>query len=217
MFRFKNKEGCFSTRRPTFVAGLVFVVALLSMGSTVFSQVELSDDDNYVLAPGDVISIQVFGQGDLSAEQEISNAGEINLGLIGQVSVAQLSLQNAEKAIRDAFVDQQFLRDPQVIIRVIEYASKLVSVLGQVNRPGSIQMPKDTDSLSLARVISMVGDFSGIAKRDDIRVVRKGPNGKEQRFSVDMSGIGKNKRSRGEDIDFMIYPDDVIYVPERLF
>ncbi len=71
--------------------------------------------------------------------------------------------------------------------------------------------------MSLARVISMVGGFRGIAKKDSIRVVRKDATGKEETILVDMSDIGEKVRSQREDVGFMVLPDDVIYVPERIF
>lgn len=187
---------------------------LLGKGDLGFANEE---DENYILTSGDIISVQVFGQPDLDTEQEISNQGYINMGLIGLIRVSRLTVANAEETIRKAYMEQRFLRDPQVIIGVREYSPKLVSVLGQVNSPGSIQLPKDANHLPLARVISMVGDFRGIAKKDAIRVVRKNEAGEEITIIVDMSDIGEKKRAHEDDIDFLIYPDDVIYVPERLF
>ena len=173
-------------------------------------------EDNYVLTAGDEIAVEVFGQEDLETVQEISNKGTINLGLIGSIQVSGMNLEEAENKIRKAYIDQRFLRDPQIIMGVREYSPKLVSVLGQVNKPGSVQLPKDTNHMPLARVISMVGGFRGIAKTDSIRVVRKDPLGAENTIIVDMSDIGKAKGDR-PDIGFLIYPDDVIYVPERIF
>ena len=174
-------------------------------------------DKNYILSAGDTISVQVFGQSDLNSEQEISNQGFINIGLIGSIEVARMAVSEAEEAIRKAFIEKLMLRDPQVIIGVRQYSDKLVSVLGQVNQPGSIKFPKDVNQLPIVRVISMVGDFRNIAKKDAVSVVRKDANGNEQIFIVDLSDIGKKRKSRKDDLDFLIYPDDVIYVPERLF
>ncbi len=175
------------------------------------------EDSNYILTAGDVVNVQVFGQPDLQTTQEISNRGEINMGLIGAINVAGIPIPAAEEKINKAYVEERFLRNPQIIISVSQYSPKVVSVLGQVNRPGSVQLPNDTNSLSLARIISLVGDFRGVARKDAIRVVRKDLNGKETTIIVDMSNIGKSSGSGSNDIDFLIYPNDVIYVPERLF
>jgi len=177
------------------------------------------DDDsaNYILTPGDIIAVQVFGQEDLETVQEISNKGSINLGLIGAIQVDRMTVGDAEEKIRQAYMDQQFLRNPQVIIGVREYSPKIVSVLGQVNSPGSVKFDKDANTMPLARVISLVGGFRGIAKKDAIRVVRKDSSGKEHTIEVDMSDIGRNTRGQSEDVGFMVLPDDVIYVPERIF
>lgn len=175
------------------------------------------DDDNYILTAGDVIAVQIFGQEDLETVQEISNKGSINLGLIGSIQVSRLTLSAAEEKIRTTYMEQEFLRNPQVIIAVKEYSPKTVSVLGQVNSPGSVKFDKDANGMSLARVISLVGGFRGIAKKDAVKIVRKTISGAEETHIVDMSDIGKNVRKQQEDIGFVVLPDDVIYVPERIF
>lgn len=201
-------------KRSTFSMGIL--LCALSTLLTPLPAQEGEGDDNYILTAGDVIAVQVFGQNDLETVQEISNKGSINMGLIGGIQIARMTLADAEEKIRKAYMEQQYLRNPQVIIGVREYSPKIVSVLGQVNGPGSVQLDKDANSMPLARVISMVGGFRGIAKKDAIRVVRKTASGKEETLTVDMSDIGKS-RSQSDDIGFMVYPDDVIYVPERIF
>ena len=190
---------------------------LLALVSSISLAQSQEGDANYILTAGDIIAVQVFGQDDLETVQEISNKGTINLGLIGAIQIDRMTLGAAEDKIRSAYIDQQFLRDPQVIIGVREYSPKIVSVLGQVNAPGSVKFDKDSNSMSLARVISLVGGFRGIAKKDAIRVVRKDSIGKEETIIVDMSDIGESRRSQSEDVGFMVLPDDVIYVPERIF
>jgi len=183
-----------------------------------FAQSTAADGDaNYILTPGDVIAVQIFGQEDLETLQEISNKGTINMGLVGSIKIDRMTVGDAEEKIRTSYMDKQYLRDPQVIIGVREYSPKIVSVLGQINSPGSVQFDKDANSMSLARVISLVGGFRGIAKKDSIKVVRKTASGSEETHIVDMSDIGKNVRRQKEDIGFVVLPDDVIYVPERIF
>ena len=191
--------------------------AMLFLGTSCFAQ---SDEDNYILAAGDEVAVRVFGQNDLETVQEISNRGAINMGLIGPVEIARITIGEAEDKIRQALIDGQYLRNPQVIIGVRKYSAKLVSVLGQVNRPGSVQLnatASSMHSMPLARVISMVGGFRGIARKDRVRVVRSLPSGEEETIIVDMSDIGKNRRDENEDIGFVVLANDVIYVPERIF
>lgn len=204
--------------KRTGTAVFIFLALCRISGLDSLAQDSGGGDDNYILTAGDVIGVQVFGQKDLETLQEISNKGSINMGLIGGIRIAGLTVADAEEKIRKAYIDQRFLRDPQVIIGVREYSPKVVSVLGQVNSPGSVQFDKDANSMPLARVISLVGGFRGIAKKDSIRVVRKNPAGADETIMVDMSDIGDNRRrSQSQDVGFLVLPDDVIYVPERIF
>ena len=204
-----------TTLKTAGVERLVF----LMFAFLVFVQTMIADsgkqESSYILTSGDLISVQVFGQADLHSEQEITGEGTINLGLIGAIEVVPMTVAAAEKKIRQTYIDQRFLKNPQIIIKVRRYSPKLVSVLGQVNQPGSIQLPNDSNAVPLARVISMVGDFSAIARKDAIRVVRKNAKGEEETILVDMSDIGSEKDGNRADIDFLIYPNDVIFVPEK--
>ncbi len=202
---------------PLRIFASLFVLSSSLFVLPLFGQSQNDNDDNYILTAGDIIAVQVFGQEDLESVQEISNKGTINLGLIGSIQIDRMTLGDAEDKIRKAYIDQEYLRNPQVIIGVREYSPKIISVLGQVNSPGSVKFDKDANTMSLARVISMVGGFRGIAKKDSIRVVRKDATGKEETILVDMSDIGEKVRSQREDVGFMVLPDDVIYVPERIF
>lgn len=204
----------FHLRNPEFV--LLYLVSISLVLQSLQAE-PVKNKSNYILTPGDVISVQVFGQPDLHDEQEISNEGAINLGLIGSINLTTLTVAEAEAKIRGSYMDKQYLKDPQVIIKVVQYSPKLVSVLGQVRKPGSVQLPKDVNAISLAQLISMVGDFTDIAKQNKIRIVRKSAEGEEKTIIVDMSDIGEKKGNDRADIDFLVYPNDVIFVPERWF
>ena len=182
-----------------------------------YASAQAEEQHDYVLVEMDVISIQVFGEEDLSKVQRIDGSGNIRMGLIGTVSVAGLTLREAESQLEESFVSGRYLRDPQVSISVEEYAPQYVSVLGQVDKPGRVLLEKEANSMRLVDAISAVGGFTGIAKSDAVRITRMETNGTEQTVNINATSL-INGESGDAPAEFIhLQPGDVVFVPERLF
>ncbi|HEX9709343.1 MAG TPA: polysaccharide biosynthesis/export family protein [Candidatus Thermoplasmatota archaeon] len=89
----------------------------------------------YVVGAGDVLEIRVFGNEDLSGTPTIQPSGVIALPLLGEVPVAGLSLAEVQRKLT-TLLARDFLVNPQVEVKVKEYQSQSVSVIGEVNNPG---------------------------------------------------------------------------------
>ncbi len=113
-----------------------------------------AEEPNYVLGPGDVIKVNVYSNPDLSLEARVSEAGLISYPLIGQVQVGGLTTFAAEKRIAGLLEKRGFIKEPQVNVLVIQFQSKLVSVLGSVYKPGRYPLERTTN---LADLLALVG------------------------------------------------------------
>jgi len=162
-----------------------------------------ADQKNYLLGPGDKISVTVYGQTDMSLEGVIiSPEGLINMPLVGPieaqgVTVATLA-RNIEATLRPAY-----LRNPRVTANVQEYASKQVAVSGQVTAPGVITIFGNSD---LSTVLAKSGGLAQLAKLDEVIVVRE-RDGQRMAARFDFRAI-----SQGSMPDPVIYGGDKIFV-----
>lgn len=157
-----------------------------------------------LLGPGDVVKISVYGNNDLAIETRINEGGNVSFPLIGQVNVGGLPTVTAERKIAGLLESGGFVRQPQVNIIVTLQQSQLVSVLGQVSRPGRYPIDgKRTlmDLLALAGGVTPEGS-------DMVSLIRKreGSTTKEVVDVVDMVRSGDLNR------DFDLGANDVIYV-----
>ena len=112
---------------------------------------------DYFLGPGDVVKITVYDNDDLETISRISDDGNIIMPLLGQVKVIDLSVSHASEHIATLLADG-YIINPQVNIFVQEFRSKKAVVLGQINRPGIIEM---SGSITLLELISKAGGLSG--------------------------------------------------------
>jgi polysaccharide export outer membrane protein len=164
--------------------------------------------ESNTVGAGDVFTVQIIGERDLPTEYQIGPDGFVNLPYIHRIHVEGLEPQEISDLIRDKMIEAKILTDPSVIVRVREYSSKHILMLGQVARVGSYPF---TPGLTLVRAISMAGGFSAIAKKDHVNLTRKMKTGlRTVVISVDSIMEGKSA-------DILLQAGDQIYVEERIF
>jgi polysaccharide export outer membrane protein len=91
--------------------------------------------EDYHVGAGDVLDITVFGNDDLSRLATVQPSGAISLPLLGEVEVAGLTPAEIKSKLH-GILARDFLVNPQVEVRVKEYLSQFVIVVGEVNSPG---------------------------------------------------------------------------------
>lgn len=175
-------------------------------------------DPSYRLASGDSISVNLYGEPDMSASQRLDNNGVLRLPMVGEVKLGGLTVREAEATLEKLYVSRELLKKPLVTINVSNYALREVSVLGAVRSPGNFQFPKETTSLDIADLITRLGGFTPTAKSDAVSVIRRKPDGTEEVTTVDVERMISGRR-RGDSTrrEFAVFPGDRIWVPERLF
>jgi polysaccharide export outer membrane protein len=89
----------------------------------------------YQVGPGDVLEIAVYGNDDLSRIPTVQTNGAVTLPLLGDVQVAGLTVAEIQRKIT-SLLAKDYLVNPQVEVKVREYQSQFVSVVGEVNTPG---------------------------------------------------------------------------------
>lgn len=208
-----------SIRFAGYLGGIVAAIWLLSSAdspgqipkATAVDEAPASgDESNYVLSPNDLVKLTVFQENDLETTVRVSKDGTTTFPLIGAVKIGGKAPQEAAKLIRDLLA-KDYLVNPQVNLTVIEYAKRRFVVLGQVQRPGSYDMP-DRDTVRLLQAIGMAGGYTRVADPAKI-TLKRAVNGKEEMFKLNAKSMAKGD-SKAE---FEIRSGDVITVGESIF
>ena len=165
---------------------------------------------NYRIQPGDLIEITVFKESDMSRILRISGNGTVTFPLAGNLKLSELSVPDAESFLAQKLSD--YIRSPQVTILIKEYANKQIYVLGEVKKPGSIQLPVER-KLSVLEAITLAGGFTEIAAPDRTRVLRAS-EGRSQSLEVKISRITKEG---DKSADIFLEPNDTVFVPQSFF
>jgi polysaccharide biosynthesis/export protein len=113
----------------------------------------------YRVGPGDVLEVEVFGNPDLSRTPTVQTNGMVALPLLGEVPVAGLTLAEVKTRIT-ARLGSDYLVHPQVDVRVKEYQSQFVTLLGEVSTPGRRPLRGGQ-----ARLIDVLVEAGGLTPR----------------------------------------------------
>lgn len=135
------------------VAGAMFA-ALLGPAASLAQTA--SAPQAYRLAPGDRVSVLVFGQPDFSGDIVLDETGSISLPLLGRVGLGGLTPSEAEKGIAGQ-LSQGYLERPVVTLRLQEY--RPIYVLGTVRSPGGYPY---RHGLAVLGAVALAGGF-GVA------------------------------------------------------
>jgi protein involved in polysaccharide export with SLBB domain len=172
-----------------------------------------SDKSDYVIESRDQIKFQVTGEPDEPLIGRVSSAGEISIPLLGAVKVAGISLRQAEDLMEKRYRAGGFFLNPQVILSFESYAPRSVSVLGQVNNPSSVDFTIERQDIGIVSAITKAGGFTRVARPDAVKVTRN-IDGKDKTFTVNVAAYLSETST---DSEFKLMPDDIVFVPERVF
>jgi polysaccharide biosynthesis/export protein len=113
---------------------------------------------NYLLGPGDVVEIRVFGQPDLSSTAPVDSDGNLSsLPFLEKPIPAKCRTEKqVQKDIATAY--SQFINKPQVSVRIVERNSRQpATVFGAVRQPTRVEMKR---KVRLNELMAVSGGFT---------------------------------------------------------
>ncbi|OZI30200.1 hypothetical protein CAL29_19265 [Bordetella genomosp. 10] len=156
------------------------------------------------VGPGDTLGINIMGTGGAQARVTVDADGQVVVPMLGNVRVSGLSPSAIGKRIEQGLRGKGFMTNPQVAVEVLTLRSRIVSVLGQVQRPGRYPIE---GHLSVLELLAMAGGASSGAG-DVATLVRRQGN---QRINLYVG----NRQSPSQTVqDTELQPGDVVFVPE---
>lgn len=128
----------------------------------------------YTLGPEDVITVDIFDVPEFSGENgtyTILDNGTILTPWIGEVCLLGLTLEEARNELTRLY--QPYVNNPLINIALLEPRSVRVSVVGEVNRPGTYESDafNETAQLTGNNVVQAIQSARGITQLADIRSI----------------------------------------------
>ncbi len=171
----------------------------------------ISAPSGYQLSANDQVAVEVFGEDDLRTSGRLNAEGNLSLPLLGSVRLGGLTLTQAVARLTELY-GRDYLVNPKVNVALVGYARRRFTVLGQVNRPGSYEMPEgNPGGIDLLEAVAMAGGYTRIAAPERTSVRRRS-RGRDKILKVNAKRV-----ARGESSSFMIMSGDTVTVGESIF
>lgn len=132
----------------------------------------------------------------------VDHEGNIVFPIIGQIHVAGMTKTELAETIKSK-ISPAYIKDEPIVL--IRYANYRISVLGEVARPGLLNV--NNERLSIFEAISMAGDLSIYGRRDNVLIIRENDKGERETVRVDL------RDSKLIDSEYYyLQQNDVLYV-----
>ena len=176
-------------------------------------------DSSCLVAPGDNLSITIFGEPDLSQTDVVVRAdGNVTINPVGEIKVAGLTISELNSVVSGQL--KQYLVDPKISIKLNNQKIAKVYIHGAVEKPGlyehmlsptydpiSGRTVSTSPDLTVASVISKSG---GILYNADLRHVKITNRGSGNSHTADLMQLIANGDSSQ---DVFLQSGDSVYVP----
>lgn len=161
-------------------------------------------DGTYTIGAGDILSISVWKNADLTRVVQVLPDGMISFPLVGEIKVAGTTVAQLKKNLRDKL--NPFVPDPEIAVEVQRVNSMIVYVIGRINRPGHFEL---VGNMNVLQALAMAGGLTPFAKRDGIKVLRN-ENGKTVEYPFDYDAVTMDE-NQAQNIQ--LHRGDVVVVP----
>jgi polysaccharide export outer membrane protein len=159
---------------------------------------------DYVIGPEDMLQVSIWKNEAMSRTLPVRPDGKISLPLLHDITAAGLTPLQLRDKIAAAL--GEFMPNPEVSVSVMQVNSYRVSVLGEVQKPGVLQLKAPTTVLE---ALALAGGFRDFASPSKIVIFRKDASGQTQKLRFNYNrAVG----STGEE-NVSLKSGDVVVVP----
>lgn len=154
-----------------------------------------------------VVSYQAGSEIVTSAAQQrlmgyvVDNDGYIDFPVLGEINVGGMTRWELSEYIKNTLLEKGYLNDAVV---TVEFMNFKVSVLGEVNHPGTYTI--EGDKVTVLQALSLAGDLTIFGKRNNVTVIRE-MDGERIFYNVDLCSVDMFKSPA-----YNLLQNDIVYV-----
>lgn len=160
---------------------------------------------DYVIGPEDMLQISVWKNDAISRQLPVRPDGKISLPLLHDIQAAGLTPMQLRDKLAAALAE--FMPNPEVAVTVLDVRSYRISVLGEVQKPGVLQLKAST---TILEALALAGGFRDFASPSKIVIFRKDEQGNTQKIRFNYNRAVSNS---GDQQNVTLISGDVVVVP----
>ena len=133
----------------------------------------------------------------------VDNDGFINFPIVGKLKVGGLTKSEAEQLVTEKI--RPYMAESENPVVTVTMASYSVSVLGEVNHPGTFQVSRE--KITILEALAQAGDLTIYGVRDRVKLIREDATGKKQ-----IETLNLNDANIVNSPYYYLQQNDVVYV-----
>ena len=133
----------------------------------------------------------------------VDNEGGIDFPVLGRIKVGGLTKSECEAMIHDKI--KPYLNAAENPVVTVKMSSYSISVLGEVNRPGSFQVSRE--KINVLEALAQAGDLTIYGVRENVKLIREDANGKKQIYHINL-----NDANLLTSPYYYLQQNDIVYV-----
>lgn len=158
----------------------------------------------YRVQPGDVLTINVWKEQDLTGDVLVRPDGGLSFPLVGDLEASGKTVSALRKEVAQRL--QRYLPNPVVTVAVKQIGGNEIYVVGKVQRPGEFPFAR---SLDVMQALSLAGGTTPYAALNSIVILRR-DNGRQEAIHFRYSEV-----AHGKDLsqNILLQSGDTVVVP----
>lgn len=153
------------------------------------------------LAPVSYSTSTISAQSTMTKQTYLVDGdGNIDFPVLGRIKISGLTREEATQMLKEKIT--AYVKDPIVTIRVTNFT---VTVLGEVNNPGTFNI--EDERVSLTEALGLAGDLTIYGIRNNVFLIREDLTGKKSYYSFDLTSVNSINSPK-----YYLEQNDVIYV-----
>lgn len=161
----------------------------------------------FVLGVGDVVGINVWDNQPLNTTATIRPDGTITMPLVGDLQAVNKTPTQLKEEIKKRIADYVKTSGLDVTVSVQQWHSYRFTVSGEVTSPGLFSQE---NYVTVAEAIALSGGFTRFAKRNQMKLMRRGADGKIRTIPLVYDLLATGERP---DMNIYMISGDSLYVP----
>jgi polysaccharide biosynthesis/export protein len=190
-----------------FRSALVAIALPFTMGACAHSHSNTppaeTESTEYTIGREDVLEIAVWKDAALTTTAPVRPDGRVSVPMVGDIDAEGRTTLQIRAEIQKKL--EPFVKEPVVSVIVREVNSRKVAVVGEVAHPGVYMM---RGTMNILQAVAQAGGTTEFASKGSVVLIRRGKDGKERRYSVDL-----DRAVDGDDGVVSLKAGDTIYVP----
>jgi len=161
---------------------------------------------DYLIHPGDELSIKFFYNPELNDDVVVRPDGKISLQLVDELQASGKTPSQLDKELTELYSVE--LKRPAITVIMRSFGGQQIFVGGEVGRPQAVKL---TPQMTPLQAVMNAGGFLDTADQNSVMVIRAGADNQAQTYSMNLEQIADGN---SPDLKFQLHPGDVVFIPK---